>query len=142
VVAVAIIVAVVLTRGGAEVVEGEAQMAGAPALASDLAAEQLIRNAMTTFDAVAVESGSYESIDSSTLQTMEPGINWVQGSAGVYASPPTGANAKQNAVAWAATGPLSYELGTWSTTGAAVGVQVNKMGGGVTHYKDGEAGGW
>ncbi len=138
----AIVVAVVLTTGGAAVVEEQAAVAGTPDKASDLAAESLIRNAMTAFDAVAVESGGYEGISQTTLQTMEPAITWMQGRGGVCMSPPTGANAKQSVVAWVSTGPMSYELGTRSSSGTAVGVRVDRMGGGTTYYKDGQAGAW
>ncbi len=139
---VGIVVAVVLTTGGAAIVEEEAAVASAPDKASDLAAESLIRNAMTAFDAVAVESGSFEGISQATLQTMASGITWMQASAGLCSSPPTGANQKQNVVAWVSTGAMSYELGTWSASGTEIGVRVERMGGGITYYKDGQATAW
>ena len=142
-VVVAIVVAVVLTSGGDEVAEEEdISMAAAPALAYDLSAQAQLRNAMATFDMTIAEFGSLEEISQTTLQTMDPSTTWVQGSAGLCASPPTSANAKENSIAWVSTGPLSYELGTWSPSGVEYGVKVDAMGGGTTYYKDGQPGNW
>jgi hypothetical protein len=140
--AIAAVVAVVLTTGGAAVIKEEAAVASAPETAYDQAAKSLLRNAITAMDAVGVESGDYTRITQATLQMMEPAIAWVPGSAGASVTPPAGANARQNAVAWVSTGQLSYEIGTWSASGAEFGVRVDKMGGGNTYYKDGQAGAW
>jgi hypothetical protein len=142
VIVIAAVVAAVLTTGGAAVVRVEASVASAPETAYDEAAKSLLRNAITVMDAVGVESGGYTGVLQATLQTMEPAIAWMPGRAGVCSSPPTGAKAQQNAVGWACTGQLSYELGIWSASGVEFGVRVDKLGGGNTYYKDGKAAAW
>lgn len=134
--------AAVLTAGGAAVVEEQAALAATPDRGRDQAAQSLLRNAMTAMDAVMVESGDYTSINQATLEAMEPAIHWVPARSGVCGSPPTGVNAQQNTVAWAGTGRLSYELGTWSESGVQFGVRVNKAGKGTTYYRQGVAGAW
>jgi hypothetical protein len=136
------VVTVVLTTGGAAVVEQEASMVSTPDRAYDQAAQSLLRNAMTAMDAAFVESADYTAVKQSTLQAMEPAITWMTGSGGVSASPPAGAKAQQNAVSFACTGRMSYELGTWSASGVEYGVKVNKAGGGTTYYKAGQAVAW
>ena len=91
---------------------------------------------------VIAEYGGYGEISRATLQSMDPSINWIQGSVGLCASPPTSADAEQDSVAWVSTGPMSYELGTWSATDVQFGVRVDNMGGGTTYYKDGQPGAW
>lgn len=142
VIAIVAVVAVVLTTGGAAVVEQEASLASTPDRAYDQAAQSLLRNAMTAMDAAFVESADYTAVKQSTLQAMEPAIIWMTGGGGISASPPAGANAQQNAVSFACTGRMSYELGTWSASGVEFGVKVNKAGGGTTYYKGGQAAGW
>ncbi|OFW61534.1 MAG: hypothetical protein A2133_12745 [Actinobacteria bacterium RBG_16_64_13] len=141
IVAIAVVVAV-LTAGGAAVLEEEASVASAPQKAHDLAAQSLLRNAMTAIDAAFVESADYTAITQSTLQAMEPAITWMPGSAGVSASPPAGAKAQQNAVTWACTGRMTYEIGTWSASGVEFGVRVNRAGGGNTFYTGGSVAAW
>jgi hypothetical protein len=135
-------VTAVLTTGGAAVVQEEAAVASAPEKAYDQAAQSLLRNAMTAMDAAFVESADYTTITQSTLQSVEPAIAWMQGSAGVCTSPPAGAKAQQNAVTWASTGRMTYEIGTWSASGVEFGVRVNKAGGGSTYYRGGKATAW
>lgn len=142
VIAIVATVAVVLTTGGAAVVEESASVAAVPDKAHDQAAQTLLRNAMTAIDAVCVESGDYTAVTQATLQTMEPSIAWVKGSGNVASSPSAAAKVQSNAVAWVCTGPLSYELGTWSESGVAFGVRVDRMAGGATYYRGGEAGAW
>jgi hypothetical protein len=144
VVLIAAIVAVVavLTAGGATVVKEEASVASAPKTAYDQAAQSLLRNAMTAMDAAFVESADYTSIKQSTLQAMEPAIAWIPGSAGVSAAPPAGAQAQQNAVSWACTGRMTYEISTWSASGVEFGVRVDKAGGGNTFYAGGAVASW
>jgi hypothetical protein len=144
VVLIAAIVGVVaaLTVGGAAVVEEEAAVASAPQKAYDQAAQSLLRNAMTAMDAAFVETADYTSIKQSTLETMEPAIAWKPGRAGASAAPSAGAKAQQSAVAWACTGRMTYELGTWSASGARFGVRVDKAGGGNTYYTDGAVASW
>jgi hypothetical protein len=142
VIAVVAVVAVMLTTGGAAVVQEEAAVASAPEKATDQAAQSLLRNAMMAIDAVAVESGDYKAVTQATLKTMEPAIAWQQGKTRTCISPPAGAKAQQNAVAWICTGQLTYELGAWSASGVAFGVRVDKAGGGTTYYKNGEAATW
>jgi hypothetical protein len=142
VIVVAVVVAAVLATGGTAVKKEADSAASAVDTASDLAAQALLRNAMSATDMVAVESGSYQDIMQATLQTMEPGITWIQGSAGLCASPPPGANVKQNTVAWVSTGPMGYELGTWSASGVEFGVRVDQIGQGNTYYRDGEPADW
>ncbi|MBN1629229.1 MAG: hypothetical protein JW990_05675 [Thermoleophilia bacterium] len=132
----------VLLAGGAAVVEEEAALVSTPDRGYDQAAQSLLRNAMTAIDAAFVESADYTSITQATLKAMEPAINWIAGRAGICASPPTGAAAQANAVSWAGTGRLTYELGVWSESGVEFGVKVDKAGGGTTHYRAGAAGGW
>ena len=139
--AIAIVVAV-LTAGGAAVVKEEASVASVPEKAYDQAAESLLRNAMTAMDAAFVESLDYAAVTQSTLQTMEPAIGWLPGGAGASASPPPGAKAQQNAVTWACTGRMTYELGTWSASGVEFGVRVDKTGGGNTYYVGGAVASW
>jgi hypothetical protein len=139
--AVAAVIAV-LTAGGAAVVEEEASVASAPERAYDLAAQSLLRNAMTAMDAAFLESADYTAITQSTLQAMEPAIAWMPGSAGVSASPPAGANAQQNGVTWACTGRMTYEIGTWSASGVEFGVRVDRAGGGSTFYAGGAVASW
>lgn len=142
VIAIIVVVAVVLTTGGAAVIEQEASLASTPDRAYDQAAQSLLRNAMTAMDAAFVESAGYTSLKQSTLHAMEPAINWIAGGRGISASPPDGAKAQRNAVGFACTGSMSYELGTWSASGVEFGVRVNKAGGGTTYYRDGQAAGW
>ena len=132
----------VLMAGGAAVVEEEAALVSTPDRGRDQAAQSLLRNAMTAIDAAFVEHGDYEGITQATLEAMEPAIDWKVARAGVCASPPTGAKAQQSGVGWAATGRLSYELGTWSESGTEFGVKVDKAGGGTTQYRGGAAGAW
>jgi hypothetical protein len=142
VIAVVGVVAVMLTTGGAALVEEEAAVAAAPEKAYDEAAQTLLRNAMTAVDAAFVESADYASVNVSMLGTMEPAIHWKEGRPGIYSGPPTSAKTAQNAVAFIGTGRLTYELGTWSTSGAKFGVKMDKAGGGATYYRDGQAGAW
>jgi len=126
----------------AAVVVEEASLVSTPDRGYDQAAQSLLRNAMSAMDAAFVESGDYSSITQATLEAMEPAIDWVAGHTGVCGSPPAGATAQANRVAWAATGRLSYELGTWSESGTEFGVKVDKAGGGVTQYRGGVADAW
>ncbi len=142
VIAIVAVVAVVLTTGSAAIVEEQASVAAAPQKAYDQAAQSLLRNAMTAMDSAFAESADYTAVTQDVLKATEPAIAWMQGSAGVSASPSAGAKAQQNAVSWASTGRMSYELGTWSASGAEFGVRVNKSGGGAMYYKDGAAGAW
>ena len=139
--AIAAVVAV-LTAGGAAVVEEEVAVASASEKAYDQAAQSLLRNAVTAMDAAFVESADYTAITQSTLQAMEPAIAWMPGRAGVSASPPAGAKAQQNAVTWACTGRMTYELGTWSASGVEFGVRVDRAGGGNTFYAGGSVASW
>jgi hypothetical protein len=141
-IAAVVTVIAVLMAGGAAVVEEEAALVSTPDRGHDQAAQSLLRNAMTAMDAAFVESGDYTSITQATLEAMEPAIDWKAASAGVGGSPPTGAQAQQNGVAWASTGRLSYELGTWSKSGVEFGVKVDKAGGGKTYYRGGAVGAW
>ena len=144
VVVVAIIVGVIvaLTAGGGAVVKEEAAVTNTPDKANDLAAQSLLRNAMTFMDAAFVETTDYTAITESSLQTTEPAINWIQGSAGVSTSPPSAASVQQSAVSWAGTGRMSYELGIWSASGVEFGVSVNRTSGGLTYYRNGTPGAW
>ena len=142
VVAAIIAVVAVLTAGGAAVVKQEALVASTPNKAEDLAAQSLLRNAMTAIDAAFVESADYTTITQSTLQAMEPAIAWMPGGTGASASPPAGAKALQNVVTWACTGRMTYEIGTWSASGVEFGVRVDKLGGGNTYYVGGAAAAW
>lgn len=142
VIAVVVVVAVVLTTGGSAVIEESAAVASAPQKAYDQAAQSLLRNAMTVMDSAFTESADYTAITQDLLQMIEPSIAWVPARSGVCASPPTGAQAQGNSVAWAGTGRLSYELGTWSASGTEFGVKVNRAGGGTTHYRAGAESAW
>jgi hypothetical protein len=142
VIAVVVVVVILLTTGGAAVVEEQAAVVSTPDRAHDEAAQSLIRNAMTAIDAAGVETGDFTTITQSTLETMEPAISWTPGRAGLYGSPPAKAKTQNNAVAWACTGVLSYELGTWSTSGVAFGVRVDRAGGGVTYFTNGTVASW
>ncbi len=142
VIAVVAAVAVMLTTGGAALVEEQASVAAVPEKARDLAAQSLIRNAMTAIDAAFVESGDYTAVTQLLLETMEPAIAWKQGRSRVCMTPPASAKTRQNAVGWVCTGRLVYELGTWSESGMEFGVRVDKAGGGATYYRDGEAVAW
>jgi hypothetical protein len=73
---------------------------------------------------------------------VEPAISWIQGKAGLHASPSVKAKAQNNAVAWVCPSQPSYELGTWSTSGVKFGVRVDKAGGGVTYFTNGTVGAW
>jgi hypothetical protein len=136
------VVVVVLTAGGAAVVKEEASVASTPEIAYDQAAQSLLRNAMTAMDAAFLEATDYTAITQSYLQTMEPAIAWMPGSAGLSVSPPPGAKAQQNAVAWACTGQMAYEISTWSASGVEFGVRVDRMAGGNTYYRGGQATAW
>jgi hypothetical protein len=142
VIAIVAVVAVVLTTGGAAIVEESASLASVPDKAYDQAAQSLLRNAMTAIDAVWVESTDYTTITQDILTMMEPSISWVPGRGGVYAAPSSGAKAQGNAIAWACTGRMTYELGTWSASGVEFGVRVDKAGGGTTYYKGGVLAAW
>ena len=142
VIAVVAVVAVVLTTGGATLLEESASVASTPDKGHDLAAQTLLRNAMTAMDAVWVESTDYTAITQDILTMMEPSITWVPGRGGVYAAPPGTAKAQKNAVAWTCTGRMTYELGTWSASGVEFGVRVDKAGGGTTYYRGGVVAAW
>jgi hypothetical protein len=141
-IAVVAVVVGVLIAGGTEVVKQQASVVSTPEKAYDLAAQSLLRNAMTAMDAAFVESVDYTAITQSTLEAMEPAIAWMPGSAGVSTSPPAGAEAQQNGVSWACTGRMTYEIGTLSASGATFGVRVDRAGGGTTYYRDGEPTAW
>jgi len=142
VIAAAAVAAVMLFTDGAAVVQEEAAVAAAPQKAFDEAAQSLLRNAMTAMDSAFVESADYKAITQTYLETMEPAIKWKQGRSRTCISPPQSAKAQQNGVAWISTGRMSYELGTLSASGASFGVKVDKTGGGVIYYKNGEAAAW
>ena len=141
-IAVIVVVVILLTTGGAAVVEEQAAVVSTPDRAHDEAAQTLVRNAMTAMDAAGVETGDFTTITQSTLETMEPAISWTPGRAGLYGSPPAKAKTQNNAVAWACTGVLSYELGTWSASGVAFGVRVDRAGEGVTYFTNGTVASW
>jgi hypothetical protein len=141
-IAIVVVVVVLLTAGGAAVVEEEASVASIPDRAHDEAAQSLVRNAMMGMEAAFTETADFSAIKLPALQAMEPSVTWIQGRAGAYASPAAGAKAGDNAVTWACTGRMTYEIGTWSDSGVAFGVKVNKAGGGATYYRDGKATAW
>ena len=141
-IAAAATVAVVLFTGGAAVVEQQAAVVSTPDRGHDQAAKSLLRNAMTAMDAAFVEHADYTAITQATLTAMEPAIAWMRGGGAVSSSPPAGAKARQNAVAWVCTGRMTYELGTWSESGVQFGVRVDRAGGGKTYYVGGVVTSW
>jgi hypothetical protein len=136
------VIAILLTTGGATVVEEGAAVASAPQKGYDQAAQSLLRNAMTAMDSAFVESADYTAVTQSTLDAMEPAITWMHGGVGACAAPSSAAQAQKNSVTWVCTGRLTYEIGTWSASGVEFGVKVNRAGGGITYYKNGEATTW
>lgn len=142
VVAIVTALAVILTTGGKAVVEEQAAVAAAPERGYDQAAKSLLRNAMTAMNSAFVESADFTKITQSSLEALEPAIAWMRGGAMVCASPSSGAKAQQYGVAWACTGRMTYELGTWSQSGVAFGVRVDKAGGRATYYCGGKTASW
>lgn len=134
--------AVMLTTGGKAVVEEQAAVAAAPERGYDQAAKSLLRNAMTAMNSAFVESADCTKITQSSLEALEPAIVWMRGGAGVCTSPPSGAKTQQNGVAWACTGRMTYELGTWSQSGEVFGVRVDKAGRATTYYRGGKPAAW
>ncbi len=142
VIAVVAVVAVVLTTGGAAILEESASVASTPDRGHDLAAQSLLRNAMTAMDSAFIESADYMTVTKDTLKSIEPAITWVSGRSGVCSAPSGTAKVQGNAVAWACTGRMTYELGTWSASGVEFGVRVDKAGGGTTYYRGGAVAAW
>jgi hypothetical protein len=142
VIAIVAVVVVALGSGESAVLQEQAAVASAPDTANDQAAESLLRNAVTAMDAALLETTDYTTISQSTLETMEPSIDWVPGRAGACTSPAVSATVQDNAVTWACTGLMTYEIGTWSASGVEFGVQVNRMSGVLAYYRDGKPATW
>ena len=136
-------VVVLLTTAGGTVAENVERDSAVVDQGEDLAAQSLLRNAMTALDSAFVESMDFTAVTRADLQAIEPAIDWVGPSgAGVCAYPPDSAKAAKNVVGWAGTSATSYEIGTWSESGAGFGVKVDRVGGGRTYYKDGAVAAW
>lgn len=141
--AIAVIVVVALLVAGGD---GDTEEAVSPdsklTLAMNSAAKSLVRNSMTAIESAYVDTGSFTAITQDMLSSIEPSITWVRASSGVSTNPPSAAQAAQDAVGWAGTGDGTYEAGTWSESGTAFGVLVDKMGGGTTFYVGGVVSPW
>ena len=115
---------------------------------SDARAQSLLSGARQTMDRVIADletSGEYPiseyeaQIREAVRSTNLTPLRWEWSGPGVYARPLSTARASENTVSWSFTPPGSYELGTWSDSGAAIGLRANRATGSCTFYKDGAA---
>jgi hypothetical protein len=111
--------------------------------AYDAWAQTVLRNAITALATVYAETQDFTTVTLEELRSVEPAIDWVAARPGVYADPPAGARAVDNAVGWVATGAHSFEVGAWSESGTALGVKVDMTESpSTTFYTGGTASDW
>ena len=104
---------------------------------SELAARNLVRQAMIALDKAYVDAQSFDpkAIPPSTLQAIAPAITFHPTSDTSAATSPT-AQAGEHAVNYAGT-QTTYAVGTLSEAGTAYGVVVDKQANTVTYYLQG-----
>lgn len=115
----------------------------------DMQARALLENAMQTMENIIARldySGEHSTIDYSTLirealrSTSSRSVQWVWATPGVHTDPHSDALAEDNTVSWAFIPPSTYELGTWSASGEAIGVRVDRDSGSILFYRNGAEG--
>lgn len=116
---------------------------------SDMQARALLETAMQIMEDIIARldySGEYPTIEYGTqireaLRSMDHrSMQWSWGTPGVYARPHSDSLAEENTVSWAFIPPSTYELGTWSASGIAIGIRVNRGDGSIIFCRDGVEG--
>ncbi|MBN1631691.1 MAG: hypothetical protein JW990_18200 [Thermoleophilia bacterium] len=113
----------------------------------DIQARALLENAMQIMNDIILElEGECPTTeyrvrirDALRLDEHQP-LEWVYGTQGVHLQPLDDVLAEENGVCWSFVPPCTYELGTWSGSGRAIGVRVDQVEWTITFYKDGVEG--
>jgi type IV pilus assembly protein PilA len=101
--------------------------------ANDSAAYTLVRNALTAVQTAFVDTSDYSAITVDQLREIEPTIHWVAasddlvGTSPAFIADPTGADAKDNEVAFYGQSKTILDVASTSASGNRFGIQVNTV---------------